>query len=1409
MKPTEMADAPPVAAPRPVVNPAGDDALAARVGTHRTFLAAMLARLASKDYPELAALRTRRPDDPSLALWDAWATAADVLTFYTEKAVNEGYLRTARERRSLVELANLIGYRPGPGVAANVFLAFQLDKGPQLTAVETVIQAGTAAKSVPTDDQHPQTFETSEPLAARAEWNALRPRMTLPQKIDGTTFPSLDAIFVDAANAPVKANDRVLVSFTPDDAPVVAVVREVVVDPTGGWTVLRLEESGFSVPKMLRKTADAIAQFTGTLNPPAGFQFLTEAIDAAKKLRDGDTTVTPKRSALKDWKRLSEFDKYLSSWLPPNENPDGMTKAEEEFLKPDSKFTAIVGALSATIRKGNALFASALAVCNEFDLWDQVAVNSFRAVKTLSGTDPDAMKDALKRLNELVGAVSARELPSTYSAVITDLIAKVAACTAPIGADPVAFRNARAKLQTFWGLTAAAGSLSANSQNLAAIFATLRSDLGAAAHLDDKRKAIDDANTALAGFTPTGGSPPPDPTRASIPRDTIVTFISEAETTLATVATPTDTSSGQSVILASLADFLNSLIDPVTHTGDTFGKRLEAAIAAEPTTRPAVEGIQRLIDMKISFDSDIKALRDLFGQRAAIIQGSFIDIGTSPGFPAGLKDIWTDAKAALGQLTAGIHLTMAALGEPDSPDGPTELFKRLADFGLDVSSASRRALSLDRDLRTFVGLDGGSGVKVPAGAASAPTAAGGIAGAVADPSAPATLPPVVYRTAEETLALPPNTAADIVAQLVAVFDAGRADEMRAKWSAVRNRQQTAVVAPLSAPYALFGHTAPRQIFDKGLEIIQPPKSLPPDWIAVGDDFSALYLAAELPALVGPTYAIVKYKDGTERLPLRIAASPQVVSRSDYGLTLKVTKCAFDPPVADWRPPPVPPAAADPSIAALRTTLVQVPGKALPLGERPISAAIGLEAADTDATFLAEKAEIELDGIYLGLRPGHLVIVTGKRVNLPGVVGRELRRIKLAQHILRDLPGDQVHTRIFLDAPLAFTYVRETVKVYANVAPATHGETVREVCGAGEAGTAFQRFSLRRSPLTYLPAPTPAGVRSTVAVRVNDLLWHELDTLLEAGEIDRVYAMTADDAGLTTVQFGDGKTGARLPTGKENVRAEYRVGLGAAGNVRAEAVTQLAHRPLGVKEVTNPLPATGGADADTVEQIRVNAPLGVMALDRLVSVADYADFTRNYAGIDKAVARRVTVGTQPTVHVTYAATDDAPLDNSSDLIVNLHEALLDYGDPLVAVQLARRDLLILIISAGVGLEPDYEWESVEQKVRAALYDGLGFARRSLAQPVYLSEVQAIIQTVKGVRFVDVDALGAIAQTDFDAAIQDGTRLKMLFDTIRTATAAPPFITVQGTRVVGGVARPAQIAVLSGAVSDSLFLREVTP
>ena len=146
-----------------------------------------------------------------------------------------------------------------------------------------------------------------------------------------------------------------------------------------------------------------------------------------------------------------------------------------------------------------------------------------------------------------------------------------------------------------------------------------------------------------------------------------------------------------------------------------------------------------------------------------------------------------------------------------------------------------------------------------------------------------------------------------------------------------------------------------------------------------------------------------------------------------------------------------------------------------------------------------------------------------------------------------------------------------------------------------------------------PAPNPTGVDSTLEVFVNNVQWHEADTLAGLGPKDRNFITKTDDDDKTSVIFGNGEQGARLPTGMANVTSIYRNGIGKPGNVKAEQISLLQTRPLGVKSVINPLPASGGADKENRDQARENAPLAVMSLDRLVSVQDYADFTRTFAG----------------------------------------------------------------------------------------------------------------------------------------------------------------------------------------------------
>ncbi|MBW2559203.1 MAG: hypothetical protein JRD69_10300, partial [Deltaproteobacteria bacterium] len=110
-----------------------------------------------------------------------------------------------------------------------------------------------------------------------------------------------------------------------------------------------------------------------------------------------------------------------------------------------------------------------------------------------------------------------------------------------------------------------------------------------------------------------------------------------------------------------------------------------------------------------------------------------------------------------------------------------------------------------------------------------------------------------------------------------------------------------------------------------------------------------------------------------------------------------------------------------------------------------------------------------------------------------------------------------------------------VQVYGNIVSTSRGETVLgEILGSGNASIANQTFALKKKPLTYLPAPTAdndLGVKSTLRIFVNGILWKDVRSFFNIGPDEQVYIIRQDDKGESTVIFGDGLRGARLPTGR--------------------------------------------------------------------------------------------------------------------------------------------------------------------------------------------------------------------------------------------------------------------------------------
>jgi hypothetical protein len=332
--------------------------------------------------------------------------------------------------------------------------------------------------------------------------------------------------------------------------------------------------------------------------------------------------------------------------------------------------------------------------------------------------------------------------------------------------------------------------------------------------------------------------------------------------------------------------------------------------------------------------------------------------------------------------------------------------------------------------------------------------------------------------------------------------------------------------------------------------------------------------------------------------------------------------------------------------------------------------------------------------------------------------------------------------------------RATVTIAGNVAPATQGETVEEVAGSGDATRAFQAFTLRQAPLTHVRVDTPSGMASTLEVRVDNLLWREVRSLYRRDPDERVYVARLGDEGKTTVHFGDGRTGSRLPTGQQNVRLRYRKGSGLEGMVRAGQLTQLLTRPLSVREVSNPLPAEGADDPESLADARQNAPLTVTTLDRVVSLRDYEDFARSYPGIAKALATWTWDGRERGVMLTVAGPKGAAVEAGGTVASSLVASLRGAGDPFVPLRVETYRPAFFEVGGTVRVHPDHEADKVLAAAREALRARFSFESRRFGQPVTIGEVLAAMHAVAGVVAVDLDHL---QRTDHAEPLDPAPRL----------------------------------------------------
>lgn len=318
--------------------------------------------------------------------------------------------------------------------------------------------------------------------------------------------------------------------------------------------------------------------------------------------------------------------------------------------------------------------------------------------------------------------------------------------------------------------------------------------------------------------------------------------------------------------------------------------------------------------------------------------------------------------------------------------------------------------------------------------------------------------------------------------------------------------------------------------------------------------------------------------------------------------------------------------------------------------------------------------------------------------------------------------------------------------------ATQGRTISdEMLGISDGGL-DQEFLLFYAPVVEDSQTVfvDEGVGATA--------WNHYPNLIDAGPDDNAYTTTTDENGILHIRFGDNVNG-RAPSNNAVITATYRTGGGAIGNVGSDKLTSVDSPLPNVVSVTNPASAQGGADAETLDEIRENAPRALTTIDRAVTLEDYANLAIK-AGVAKAKAM-AQVYTNVNLYIAphgggsaTAALKQTVLNylagrkmiNATVTVFTPHDAVTGLGGDYIGY-------IGVNVTANVHVLPTFNREVVRLDAEKAVREVLSYENSYFGDRVTISEMYRALSGVMGVDYAVVTVLSRTATGIADVQLAD--------------------------------------------------------
>lgn len=261
-------------------------------------------------------------------------------------------------------------------------------------------------------------------------------------------------------------------------------------------------------------------------------------------------------------------------------------------------------------------------------------------------------------------------------------------------------------------------------------------------------------------------------------------------------------------------------------------------------------------------------------------------------------------------------------------------------------------------------------------------------------------------------------------------------------------------------------------------------------------------------------------------------------------------------------------------------------------------------------------------------------------------------------------------------------------------------------------------------------------------------WRFVAHLIDATSDERAYTTFTDEAGIISVIFGDNANG-RIPPSGSVITAEYRIGGGERGNVGANTLTEPMASLAGVSAITNSSAASGGADAESMDNIRRNAPRSLSSINRAVTIEDYETLALKVPGVALAKA---TASVFSNVLLSISPLGGGvPTDSLKDDVENYFADKKAPGTSLTIVDPTEVEINITLNP--LAIRAQYSRTLVRQAVLNALGDLFDSTNVEFGQRVTLSAVYNAIASVEGVDYVVVTVLSTTGSGLADVVLAD--------------------------------------------------------